>query len=186
MYFETMIKMAQDIAAAQQQYGGFSPEDTICVICSGSGRYFTGVSQMQNFNGQMMYVHAEINACGQMMQTGEFAVAALMVVNAVNLSAMLPCSGCINYILSQDPSNVNCQIVLPDQLMPIMAVGGTQNGQDLITEAAPAPVEATNKNSSSDLLRSRVDSLMHIDDDDDEEEEKPQNKSFFGKLFGRK
>ena len=176
MLYDQMFSMANDMAVKQQQYGGFSPQDTICVLCSGSGRYYVGVS-----SGNM---HAEINAMNQMMSSGENIVTGLLLVNAYNLGAMLPCGGCVQYILSQNPANTNAQIVLPDRQMSVMEISGPGVGAPTVpNNRAVAAPDAVTK-SSSDLLKSRVGSLMDIDDDDDDEEE--ESKGFFGKLFGGK
>lgn len=210
MLYEQMFGFAQEIAARQQANGGFSPYDTICVICSGSGRFYTGISSTEMMNGSMMSIHAEINAVRAMQASGENAVASLALFSAVNLGAMLPCGGCAQYILSQNPANSACQIVLPDRVMSLMEVaggapnmaGGAPNmaagAPGMAPQTAPAPMPAaeeqetpaamaaTAKNSKSDLLKNRVGSLMDIDDDDDDDEEKEEKKGFFGKLFGGK
>ncbi len=189
MLYDTMFNMAQDAAMRQQQNGGFAPDDTICVLCSSSGRFYTGFSHVELFNGNPVGVHAEVAAMQQMMAAGEFIASSLLLVSAFNLSAMLPCGGCAQFIMSQNPANAGCQIILPDRVMLLSELGAPQGGMPPMQPqpAAPAPAAgAAGMHSSSDLLKSRVGNLLNVDDDDDDDEKEDEKKSLFGRLFGKK
>ena len=173
MLYEQMFGFAQEAAARQQANGGFSPYDTICVICSGMGRFYTGISSTEMMNGSMMSIHAEINAVRAMQASGENAVASLALFSAVNLGAMLPCGGCAQYILSQNPANSACQIVLPDRTMSLMEVAGGAPGAapgmapnagpgmmanaapgmapGMVPQAAPAPAPAEEESAPAEM-----------------------------------
>ncbi|MBQ7991012.1 MAG: hypothetical protein IJ251_08210 [Oscillospiraceae bacterium] len=181
MLYDQMFGMAKDLAVRQQQYGGFSPQDTICVVCSGTGRLYYGVSGTENVGGAQVAVHAEVNAVRQLLANGENVVTSLLLVSANELGAMLPCSGCVQFILSQNAANRNAMILLPDRQISVMeAAGGAVPGGMMRSSPVPPAARAA----SSDLLKSRVGDLMDIDDEDEDEDDEP--KGLFGRLFGRK
>lgn len=122
--FESMFKIVQDVALRHQQSGAYiTPDDTVCVICGISQRVYTGVSRVEVRNGQPMNIHAEIIAMEQMLSAGENAVDSLLLISAVNCRPMLPCSGCIQFIISQNPNNANSLVVLPDRNIPLAEIG---------------------------------------------------------------
>ena len=124
MQYESMFKIVQDIAVRQQQSGTYvTPDDTICVICSTSQRVFTGVSRVEVRNGQPVNLHAEIIAMQQMQAAGESAAESLLMINAMTCRPMLPCNGCIQFIIQQNPENAKCLVVLPDRNIPLTEVG---------------------------------------------------------------
>ena len=137
MMYEAMFNIVQDAAMRHQQSGAYvTQEDTVCAICAASQRVYTGISRMEVHNGMQVNVHAEIVAMQQMQAAGENAAESLLMVNLLTLRPMLPCSGCIQYIISQNPGNTACQVVLPDRNIPLGEVG--QPAANPYAGAAPA------------------------------------------------
>ena len=124
MMYEAMFNIVQDAAMRHQQSGAYiTPDDTVCVICAASQQVYTGISRVENRNGQPINVHAEIMAMQQMQAAGETSAESLLMVNLLTRQPMLPCNGCIQYIISQNPENVKCQVVLPDRNIPLGEIG---------------------------------------------------------------
>ena len=117
--YQEMLKIAQNLATQKQTSGQVTPNDTICVVQAVSKQFYTGVSHMEMQNGMMIAVHAEIDAIQQMRAGGDTVAESILLVGAVTLQPILPCGGCINFILSQAPENANCQVVLPDRAIPL-------------------------------------------------------------------
>ena len=134
--YQNMLKVAQDIAMQRQSTGQVNANDTICVICTASKRFYSGVSYQQMQNGMMIDVHAEIDALQNMQAAGDGGVEFLLLVNAVTGQSVMPCSGCINFILGQNPNNVYCNVVFPDRMVPITQLGSM--GNNPYNTAAPA------------------------------------------------
>lgn len=99
--------------------GQCTPDDTVCVIFAASQRIFFGVNHIEIQNGMQVNIHAEIDAMQRMQAGGEFIVEYILLVNVMSMQAMLPCANCAGYIISRAPQNANCQIVLPDRMMPL-------------------------------------------------------------------
>lgn len=124
MMYEDMFKIIREAAARHQQGGAYiTPEDTICAICSASHKTYTGISRIDVVGGQQVNIHAEIVAMQNMQAAGESKAESIMMLNLMTLRPMLPCNGCIQYILTSNPENANCQVVLPDRSMPLTDVG---------------------------------------------------------------
>ena len=124
MMYEAMFNIVQDAAMKHQQRGAYiTPEDTVCVICSTTQKVYTGISRVEMRGGQPMNVHAEIVAMQQMQAAGETQAESLLMCNLLTRRPMLPCNGCIQYLISQNPENTKCQVVLPDRSMPLSDVG---------------------------------------------------------------
>ena len=177
MTFEAIYAAAVDVVN-QIAAGGeaLTPDKTVCVICSGTGRIYYGVSRVDS--------HAEVEAVRNMQGMGENKVDTLILIDSLNRAAMLPCQNCVGFILSQNPENAQATIAMPDRLIPLGEVGNFAGGM------APPPAAPVGKNihAKGDLLKNRVGAIMQgVDDDDEEEEEeeeaKPKKKKFFG-LFG--
>ena len=138
MMYETMFKAAQDLAMRKQSSGYVNPDDTVCVICAASQRIYTGVNHTEMQNGMMVNVHAEIDAMQQLRAGGDTAAEYLLLIGAMTCQPILPCNGCIGFILSQGPENAKCQVVLPDRMLPITQIGQPQGGSMPYNGAAPA------------------------------------------------
>ena len=122
--YETLFNIAQNVAQQQLHSGVYvGPDDTVCVVCSAGNRIYTGVSRTEVQGGTQTNIHAEIDAMQHLQQAGETAVTGLLLIKTYSRSPILPCNGCIRYILSLHPENARCQIVLPDRMMPITEIG---------------------------------------------------------------
>lgn len=186
--YDAAVNVVNQIAAGGEP---LSPDKTVCVICSGTGRIYYGVSRVDMVNGAPVDIHAEIDAMRNMQDMGENKVETLILIDSFNRTAMLPCNNCVGFILSQNPENSMGTIAMPDRLIPLSEVGMFAGGgmaPPMGGFTAPPAAAAPGKNihAKGDLLKDRVNSIMQgVDDDDDEEEqeEKPKKKKFFG-LFG--
>ena len=127
MTFEAIYNIALEVANARTQSGEYiAPDETICVICSRTGRVYNGVSHMEMMNGAPMSVHAEIEAMRNMQTYGnEVAVDSMVLIDTINRSPMLPCTGCINYIISMSPENSMGYVVMPDRMISLSEMLGT-------------------------------------------------------------
>ena len=196
MTFESIYNTAAEVINGMERSGYmFAPDTTVCVIVSSSGRVYSGVSGMAaDMNGMTVAVHAEINAVNNMTALGEFAVDTLIILNAAGRAPMLPCGGCIGYIMSVNPSNANAYAAMPDRMIRLADVSAFAQG-NVPLAAAPVPprpvlnsVAAPCGSSSGDLLKGRINDLISDDDDEDDEEDeqyleefgKPKKKKFFG------
>ncbi|MBP5431550.1 hypothetical protein [Ruminococcus sp.] len=120
MNSEAIFNAAHSTAIRLLESGAFiSPEDTVCSIESASGRIYTGISRA-DMTG---IIHAEADAVMNMQAAGESAIAALLLISTQSRTHLLPCNNCIGYILSLDPSNVNCMILMQDRPVSITEVG---------------------------------------------------------------
>ena len=135
--FQKLYKVAQDIAIQKRNTGQCTPDDTVCVIFAASQRVFFGVNHIEMQNGMQVNVHAEIDAMQQMRAGGEFMAEFLLLINVMSLQAMLPCANCAGFIMSQAPQNANCQIVLPDRMIPLAQLG-QPNGNAGFNQGMPA------------------------------------------------
>ena len=121
--YQTLFKVAQDIAMQRQSAGQVTPNDTICIISAASKHVYTGVNHQEMQNGMMINIHAEIDAVQQMRAGGDTIAEHLLLISAATCQPILPCSGCIGFILGQAPENANCQVVLPDRMVPLPQIG---------------------------------------------------------------
>ena len=117
--YQKLFKVAQDIAIQKQNTGQCTPDDTVCVIFAASQRVFYGVNHLQMQNGMQVNVHAEIDAMQHMVQGGEVLAEYLLLINVMSMQAMLPCGNCAGFMINQAPLNANCQVVLPDRMIPL-------------------------------------------------------------------
>jgi hypothetical protein len=135
--FQKLFQVAQDIAIQKRNTGQCTPDDTVCVIFAASQRVFYGVNHLERQNGMQVNVHAEIDAMQHMIAGGEFVAEYILLINVMSMQAMLPCANCAGYIMSQAPLNANCQIVLPDRMMPLAQLG-QMNGNAGFNQGMPA------------------------------------------------
>lgn len=135
MAYEFMYNVALDIVNKRTEAGEYiSPDDTVCVIYSNTGRLYTGLSRMErNAAGQANLIHAEIEAVRNMQSFGDSGIESVLLMHASTKSFMFPCNSCMNYILSLNPVNYQCWIWGPDRLMrpSELGFGSVQfNGQN--------------------------------------------------------
>ena len=120
MNSEAIFNAAHSTAIRILESGAFvSSDDTVCSIESASGRIYTGISRA-DITG---IIHAEIDAVRNMQAAGENIISALLLISTQSRSPLLPCNSCIGYILSLDPANVNCMILMQDRPISINEVG---------------------------------------------------------------
>lgn len=152
MTFEAIYNIALEVANARAQSGEYiTPDETICVICSRTGRVYNGVSRMEMMNGAPMSVHAEIEAMRNMQTYGnEVAVDSMVLIDTINRSPMLPCTGCVNYILSMSPENSMARVIMPDRVITLpemLGMGGAYQSNSAFSGMpngmpAAAPVQS--------------------------------------------
>lgn len=130
MTFEAIYNIALEVANARAQSGEYiAPDETICVIFSRTGRVYNGVSRVDMSNGAPMSIHAEIEAMRNMQTYGnETAVDSIVLIDTINRSPMLPCNGCVNYIVSMSPENAMGGVVMPDRTIPFSEIMGMAGG----------------------------------------------------------
>ncbi|MBP3271047.1 MAG: hypothetical protein J6M17_02315 [Ruminococcus sp.] len=214
MTFEQIYNLALDAVNKRVQGGEYiGPDETVCVICSQSGKMYTGISHIEMMNGAPMSIHAEIDAIRKMQSFGEVAIASLVLMNSLSRSPMLPCNGCVSYIMSLTPDNASAVVMMPDRMIRLpevsMFAGGgaaapqgvqpyggmSQNMSGYRSQSVPAPNTKGSGGGSSkgDLLKDRVSNIMSIADDDDDDDEfleelaaDSKKKGLFGGLFGGK
>lgn len=176
MTYGDMYKAALD---AVSKLNGAEGEvgDTVCVICSKSGKMYSGMSRTDTSGGN---VAAEIEAMRKMQSDGEFVVDTMILVKTADKSAALPYKSSVDYILSLDSENAKGVVMMSDKMVKL---------SEDVFPAAPAPKPSGGRTSGS-LLKDRVNSIMSIaeeEDDDDaellEELTSTKKKKFFG-LFG--
>ncbi len=140
-------------------------------------------------------IHAEADAMRNMQAMGDSIVQKLLLLSVVNGMPLLPCDDCMRMILSLHTENIRCEIMMHDRAVPIAefseklkAYNAARNGltpdiRTVTSVSVPAPPET---GSTSNLLKSRVDSLLNVGDDEDEVEEETKKKGLFGGLFKKK
>ena len=178
--YNTAVDVVNRIAAGGERLG---PDKTVCVILSGTGRVYYGVSNPE--------MHAEIDALRNMQGLGEKIVSQLILINTADMTALLPCNGCVKFIISQHPENARCMVAMPDRMIILSEIGNFM-GDGAVPAHATSIALSRNIKANSDLLKGRVSSLMDgLDEDDDDDDimkelqklEKPRKKKLFG-LFG--
>ena len=106
------------------------PGDTVCVICAGNGNVYTACNEYVVKEDVSENVHAEINALKKMQSEGFTKVKAVTVFNSCSITPILPCNGCISYILGMNPENAHALVVTPNGNIPITEVGRYAAGTD--------------------------------------------------------
>ena len=207
MTFESIYNTAVDVINGMAMNGfQFTPDMTVCVIFSRTGRVYSGVSSIGAYmNGMPISVHAEINAMNNMTALGEYTVDTLILIDAVNRAPMIPCGSCLSYIAGASPDNMNSMVAMPDRMVRFSEIqmyvqGGIPGAPSPypnvpVAAAAPVPakpptasVMAAGGSSKGDLLKGKINDLIAEagDDDEDDDEEyleelsKPKKKKFFG------
>ncbi len=138
MIYDFMLNAAADLAKKRVESGfPVNPDDTICILYTNIGNIYTGVSSI-NTNG---IIHAEIDAVNSMRSHGEGIIQAITVLNIRTLSPILPCNSCINYIISINPENIKCMVVIPNGNIRI-----TEVGMFIASMNQPKPMQTVNSN----------------------------------------
>lgn len=191
MNYDSIIQRAQEIATQRLKSGEpIGPDDTVCVLCSASGRLFTGLNHIEMKAGVVHNTHAEVEALRNMQVMGETVIQALLLISIANGMPLLPCYDCMRQILSLHTDNINCNIMMHDRVVPIsefseqikahqkMRVSMPQTSVHRVTSvSAPLPPEASNE---SNLLKNRVNSLLSAAEEDEPEEAEDGKKKRFG------
>ncbi len=195
MNYEAIIQRASEIATQRMRSGErVMPDDTVCVLCSASGRLFTGLSHLTNQGGMVQNVHAEVEAIRNMQVMGESVIQSMLLISIVNGMPLLPCFDCMRQILALHTDNIQCEIMMQDRAVPLSEFTEQLRAQVMrsslpnmsvqrvtsISAPAPASTEAHNEAS---LIKDRVNSLLSVVEDDEEEENgsaEPEKKKRFG------
>jgi cytidine deaminase len=106
------------------------PGDTVCVICAGNGNVYTACNEYVVKEDVSENVHAEINALKKMQADNLTKIKAVTVFNSCSITPILPCNGCISYILGMNPENSHALVVTPNGNIPITEVGRYAAGPD--------------------------------------------------------
>ena len=192
--YDAIIQRAREIATQRMKSGEpVGPDDTVCVLCSASGRLFTGLNHADMQNGVLHNTHAEIEAIRNMQVMGESVIEALLLISITNGMPLLPCFDCMQHILALHTDNIHCEIMMQDRAVllsefteqikaqqKMRASVHQPTVQRVTSVSAPLPPEASNE---ANLLKSRVNSLLTVVADDEDEEEEKQD-SGKKKLFG--
>ena len=189
MNYDAIIQRATEIAMQRMKSGEpVMPDDTVCVLCSSSGRLFTGLSKIENQGGSVQNVHAEVEAIRNMQVMGESVIQAMLLISIMNGMPLLPCFDCMRHILSLHTDNIHCEIMMQDRAVPIAEFSEqlkaqarmqspipTISIQRVTSVSAPLPAEVKN---DANLIKNRVNSLLSVvsdEEDDDEKEEKEES-----------
>lgn len=116
MTFNDMYNTAVDVVSKLPVID-MSGMQTVCVIQSISGRLYTGVSHIEQGNGGMIEIHAEVEALRIMQSAGESVVGMMVLIRTSDRAPMLPCVYCIAQILSLAPENAGSLLAMPDRLI---------------------------------------------------------------------
>lgn len=195
MNYEAIIQRASEIATQRMRSGErVMPDDTVCVLCSASGRLFTGLSHLTNQGGMVQNVHAEVEAIRNMQVMGESVIQSMLLISIVNGMPLLPCFDCMRQILALHTDNIQCEIMMQDRAVPLSEFTEQLRAQVMRSSlpnmsvqrvtsiSAPAPA-ATEAHNEASLIKDRVNSLLSVVEDDEEEENgsaEPEKKKRFG------
>ena len=89
------------------------PGTTVCVMVSATNRWYCEISNVTNINGSYTVSHAERDVLKTMENYGDAVVQYILLLNE-NGQPIIPCAGCIQYILNANPQNANAYMVLPN------------------------------------------------------------------------
>ena len=210
--YEMIFQQAREAAAQRAQSGEqMLPDDTVCVIASASGQMYTGFNRRETINGLPRNIHAEIEAMRAMKTAGENTIRTLLLISCANGMPLLPCDDCMRSILTLNPDNIRCEIMMMDRAVPIAEffnrIMPTQhthadgrvsqpvsrqisqqfNSAPTVTSVSAVSVQIPEATNDANLLRNKVTDLLNtVDDDDDTDEEQPKKKKGFGGLFRKK
>jgi cytidine deaminase len=95
------------------------PGTTVCVVISGTSQVYCEVSSVANINGKPCASHSERDVFAAMQRNND-PVVQFLALYELSGQSIIPCSGCIQYMLQMNPMNTNCQVVLPDRICSIM------------------------------------------------------------------
>lgn len=198
MNYEAIIQRATEIAKQRMMSGErIMPDDTVCVLCSSSGRLFTGLSHFVNQGGMIQNIHAELEAIRNMQIMGESVIDSMLLISIVNGMPLLPCFDCMRKILSLHTDNIYCEIMMQDRAVPLAEFSDQLRAQAVRTTlpnlgiqrvasvSVPLPTEVRNE---ANLIKDRVNSLLNVADDEEDqiaETEDEDKKKRFG-LFRKK
>lgn len=198
MNYEAIIQRATEIAKQRMMSGErIMPDDTVCVLCSSSGRLFTGLSHFVNQGGMIQNIHAELEAIRNMQIMGESVIDSMLLISIVNGMPLLPCFDCMRQILSLHTDNIYCEIMMQDRAVPLAEFSDQLRAQAVRTTlpnlgiqrvasvSVPLPTEVRNE---ANLIKDRVNSLLNVADDEEDqiaETEDEDKKKRFG-LFRKK
>ena len=198
MNYEAIIQRATEIAKQRMMSGErIMPDDTVCVLCSSSGRLFTGLSHFVNQGGMIQNIHAELEAIRNMQIMGESVIESMLLISIVNGMPLLPCFDCMRQILSLHTDNIYCEIMMQDRAVPLAEFSDQLRAQAVRTTlpnlgiqrvasvSVPLPTEVRNE---ANLIKDRVNSLLNVADDEEDqiaETEDGDKKKRFG-LFRKK
>lgn len=198
MNYEAIIQRATEIAKQRMMSGErIMPDDTVCVLCSSSGRLFTGLSHFVNQGGMIQNIHAELEAIRNMQIMGESVIESMLLISIVNGMPLLPCFDCMRQILSLHTDNIYCEIMMQDRAVSLAEFSDQLRAQAVRTTlpnlgiqrvasvSVPLPTEVRNE---ANLIKDRVNSLLNVADDEEDqiaETEDGDKKKRFG-LFRKK
>ncbi|MDE7364633.1 MAG: hypothetical protein K2N27_07100 [Ruminococcus sp.] len=156
--------------------------DTICVVCTSSGKIITGVSQLKYMNNIPMSVHAEIDVYNNLISDSDNAVSEISLFNAVNFQPVIPCNECISKIISLNPNSSNAMLILPDRSIPVLQINAFLQSQNSIANQFKG-ASSVNNSDSYQYLQNRLNEFLVDDDEEDEENEKSKEKGRKKGLF---
>ena len=167
MTFEALYKQAIEVLSKLAEENKVrSPDETICVICSKTGKIYSGVSR-SDASG---HIPAERVALGSMVMSGETVIDTLVLINSTSRMAILPGKDSVNYFFTVNAENVNGRALRNNQEIPFTQIGDASLVAPAAAAAAPA-AEPEKKAAPKNLLLDKVSSLMEGVDDDDEDDE---------------
>jgi cytidine deaminase len=107
--------------------------DTISVVYTSSGATYVGNNTMDIKNGKLVNSCSEKDAIKNMLTQNENTIQAIVTINAFTLTPILPCSECVDLILSLNPENTKCLVVSPNK--KYISIGDVanyeQNAEDI-------------------------------------------------------
>ena len=100
--YDAIFQRAHEIANQRIRSGEpVLPDDTVCVLSTGSGKLYTGLNRRENSGGTLLNIHAETEAIRNMKATGETQIRTLLLISTANGMPMLPCDNCMLNIISK-------------------------------------------------------------------------------------
>lgn len=156
--------------------------DTICVVCTSSGKIITGVSQLKYMNNIPMSIHAEIDVYNNLISDSDNAVTEISLFNAVNFQPVIPCNECISKIISLNPNNSNAMLILPDRSIPVLQINAFLQSQNNISNQFKG-ASSVNNSDNYQYLQNRLNEFLVDDEEEDEDNGKSKEKGRKKGLF---
>lgn len=196
--YEAIFQCAHEIANQRMRSGEpISQDDTVCVICAGSGKMYSGINRRETSGSVPRNIHAEEEAIRNMQAAGEAVIQALLLISVANGMRMLPCDECMRKVLALHPDNIRCEILMPDRAVPLSEFSRK------LSAAVHTPVNPVAKpevhqvpsvsvplpqgvGSDAALLKSKVNDLLGVTEEEEEEEEEVTLRSILGGFFKKK